>query len=45
MEKTKQTNVLLFLEECHSTIVSFDFCMSNGVHDVFALDITCLGFI
>ncbi len=43
MEKTKQTNVLSFVEECHSTIVSFDLCMSKGVHDVFALDITCLG--
>jgi len=43
MEKTKQTNVLPFVEECHSTIVSFDLCMSKGAHDVFALDITCLG--
>ncbi len=42
MEKTKQTNVFPFVEECHSTIVTFDLCMSKGAHDVFALDITCL---
>ncbi len=43
MEKTKQTNVLPFVEKCHSTILSFDLCMSKGAHDVCALDITCLG--
>jgi hypothetical protein len=43
MEKTKQTNVLPFVEECHSTIVSFDLCMSKGAHDVFTRDINLFG--
>ncbi len=35
--KTKQTYVLLLLDECYCVIASFDLWMSKGAHDVFAL--------
>ncbi len=43
LEKTKQFYVLSRLVECHSTIISFDFQMSKGAYDVFALVINFLG--
>jgi hypothetical protein len=42
VEKTKQTYVLLLLDECYCVIDSFDLWMSKGAHDVFALVIIFL---
>jgi hypothetical protein len=42
VQKTKQTYVLLLLDECYCVITSFDLWMSKGAHDVFALVITFL---
>jgi hypothetical protein len=43
VEKTKQLYVLIVLANCYS-ITSFDFWMSKGAYDIFALVISLLGF-
>jgi hypothetical protein len=44
VEKTTQFYVLPNLTKCYITIVSFDLCMSKGVHDIFALVVIFYGF-
>jgi len=44
VEKTKETNVLLSLNDCSCATASFDLWMSKGAHDVFVLVIIFLGF-
>jgi hypothetical protein len=43
VEKTKQSYVLFALTKCHFATTSFDFWISKGAYDVFALVIIFLG--